>query len=891
MEQFEGYIENFNGVFGFVSFEKGVAFFHKSFLKPEFLDKIAKNKKVIFTAQPSLKKPDSWEVASFKSILEETKPKKNFYSDFSKLEIGEVDWFNDLKGFGVLKNAKGSFLVHKNKLLNVGSLSKNDICLFKAVFSDNKVRYNAHNVQLVNRLDLANIYLQIINKIDDNEKYQQVTRIYDKLDTNQRADFIQQAYQIADEQRKYQLWDDGLVKQVNLEYLAQKMTQMNDFSDSWRRKNPYEEIFKRLQSEQQQEVKDTFMKLLKPLDSELKYKQVKAIYDLLPKNERADFIQQAYQIADEQRKYVLLANYSIPVSEIELIKKWYHKKLVNFNFEIIKNLSQSYQKVFIEFFYEQVQTVGSKEKYQQVTRIYNKLDTNQRADFIQQAYQIANEKYKLLLLFFIADSLITFPDQLEKWLTASSFLLIKPKKNKYYNIPLLVLVNKDINYVINETKVFDNRLLENLAYYHRYGLKDIIRGLREFTFTGFKLIKFEDELEKEIDEFRKIQIVTNIRELSNYSPLSYQDDFFKKYVTIFINSIKNQFDYFLKNENELIDRLIAINTIHKEVCGDFISSHSIYFSTYVKMKLWVYDVYDVFDYNNYGFYYFRLNKYEKKRYNQKARELMKEDVTNMMIAQRIPWEYKYTDEQGINHYSASWRSLWFLDTGIKVCIKKVEDENIFSPTYRWEYSEEKFNFLFGYLSKKRIEDLDIEEKDGNILKIKGLERLEEIIYKVNLEKNIAEKGLEKVAKEEGENKIPPSLIIKNQCVNYLNNLQDADKNPTRILEISKDYMSGNIHTDTSLLFSITKGENVFIVWESLEFNKSKATHVFKIKLDEYSESLEKISEFLEKNLKVRSKLNSDSFDEKEKLKYLCRIDHDNFDFKKWEVQLLNILNS
>jgi hypothetical protein len=577
------------------------------------------------------------------------------------------------------------------------------------------------------------------------------------------------------------------------------MTQMNDFSDSWRPKNPYEEIFKRLQSEQQQEVKDTFMKLVKPLDSKLKYKQLKAIHDLLP--------------------------------------------------------------------------------------------TDQRADFIQQAYQIANEKYKLLLLSFIADSLITFPDQLEKWLTASSFLLIKPKKNKYYNIPLLVLVNKDINYVINETKVFDNRLLENLAYYHRYGLKDIIRSLREFTFTGFKLIKFEDELEKEIDEFRKIQIVTNIRELSNYSPLSYQDDFFKKYVTIFINSIKNQFDYFLKNENELIDRLIAINTIHKEVCGDFISSHSIYFSTYVKMKLWVYDVYNVFDYNNYGFYYFRLNKYEKKRYNQKARELMKEDVTNMMIAQRIPWEYKYTDEQGINHYSASWRSLWFLDAGIKVCIKKVEDENIFSPTYKWEYSEEKFNFLFGYLSKKRIEDLDIEEKDGNILKIKGLERLEETIYKVNLEKNIAEKGLEKVAKEEGENKIPPSLIIKNQCVNYLNNLQDVDKNPTRILEISKDYMSGNIHTDTSLLFSITKGENIFIVWESLEFNKSKATHVFKIKLDEYSESLEKISEFLEKNLKVRSKLNSDSFDEKEKLKYLCRIDHDNFDFKKWEVQLLNILNS
>jgi hypothetical protein len=146
----------------------------------------------------------------------------------------------------------------------------------------------------------------------------------------------------------------------------------------------------------------------------------------------ADFIQQAYQIANEQRKYVLLANYSIPVPEMELIQKWYNEKMVNFNFEIIKNLSKSYQNKFIEFFYEQVQTVDSEEKYQQVTRIYDKLDTNQHADFIQQAYQIANEKYKLLLLSFIA--LITFPDQLEKWLTASSFLLIKPKKNKYYNI-------------------------------------------------------------------------------------------------------------------------------------------------------------------------------------------------------------------------------------------------------------------------------------------------------------------------------------------------------------------------------------------------------------------------------------------------------------------------
>lgn len=376
--------------------------------------------------------------------------------------------------------------------------------------------------------------------------------------------------------------------------------------------------------------------------------------------------------------------------------------------------------------------------------------------------------------------------------------------------------------------------------------------------------------------------------MSKYLISPYKSDFFNKYANIFVENLEQNIDKYLKNEEDLINKLIKINTIDKEICNNFINKNAIYFSTYTKMKLWVHDVYEVFDYNNYGFYYFRLNKHEKKRYNAKAKTLMKDEITKVMTAQRVSCEYDYTNEKGINFYNASWRSIWFLDGALKVCIKEIEGENIFSESYKWDYCEEKFNFLFGYLSKKRIENLTIQEKNGQILKIVGLEVLEQAIYKANIEKEIEEKGVDSVLKKEGSNKIPPSLIIKNQCVMYLNELQDADKTPARILEISRD-TNANFSTDISLLFTITKNNIVFVVWESLEFHKSKATHLFKMHVEEYPQYIEDISKFLGENLKVRSKLNNLQEEEKSKLRYLGRIDHDNFDFNKWKNQLRSII--
>ena len=800
-ESFEGKIISFNGKYGFIKFEKGTAYFHSSYVKPELLPNLEVNSRVVCEVMPSTKKPGTWQVVRFISI--EKYEKKEHPPD----SVAIVKFFDDNRRFGFLSNENGDYFVHGNDLKNTTSINKDEICLFYPNPSIKKnSSYDARSVYVLrknieNLESLVDEYLKIIQKLDNATKYEQVKEIYKFLNQSQQSEFIQKAYQIADEDRKIYFWIDGYTNQVNLDYLPKVLEKTIDFYFYF-----YERIFKKLTEEERFKVSMDFLIHIQKLDNDTKYEQVKKIYEQLSLNNKFYFIRKAYEMFNKES---------------------------------------------------------------------------------EEVFNLANHQFEDLRL----------KDSIEEFLFLSSFLLLKPKKNKYYGIPLLKLIQTDILYVKNNVEVFDSSLLKFFYgllkfEYFRYYPSDEYKEIENFISYKLENFDFKSLLSSgNLSESLKIEIVATIGELSKYLTSPYKSDFFEKYANIFIENLEQNIDKYLKNEEDLINKLMKINIIDKEICNNFINRNAIYFSTYTKMKLWLHDLYEIFDYNNYGFYYFRLNKYEKKRYNQKARELMKEEVKKMMIAQRIPWQYQYTDEKNINHYTATWRSIWFLDKKIKFCIKEIDDENIFSVPYEWEYSKEEFNFLYGYLSKKRIEEVIVQEKEGVILKVKGLDILEEYIYKAIIEKEVKEKGLENFVKKEGENKIPPSLIIRNQCINYLNDLQDAGISPIVIYEISRDYTTGNIYTDTSLLFSITRNEYVFIIWESLEFNKAKATHIFKVEKEIYGEYFENISSFIQNNLKVRSKLNSNDFEEKEKLKYLCRIEHDNFDFKKWENQLLNILEN
>ncbi|MCS6955009.1 MAG: hypothetical protein NZM44_01455, partial [Candidatus Calescibacterium sp.] len=645
----------------------------------------------------------------------------------------------------------------KYQLLIDFSIPDPDMDLIKRWFRENK-NFNYVVISHLTsqyQMSFANYYLEEIQILDSEPKYQEFKKIYSNLTPENAFKFIQKAYELATDEWKYQLWLDGYIKEIDIPYLIHKLTTITDFSYY---SNPFQQIFKNLNHEQQLYVSTAFLDKIETIDNETKYRQMQAIYRQVSPQYLSTFIQKAYEIATEKWKYQLLIDFPIPDPDMDLIEKWFIEKM-DFNYTIISHLSSEQQNSFINFYLWESQQFGNETNYQKIKQIYQRLSSENNKTFIQKAYEIANEALKKAILFNFFD-ILTNISQTQKWLLLMDILLQKPKKNKYYNVPLIDLMRYDVPYIKNEINVFDNPVLSIIQHdLYRLGTQRLLPSkqyerILQFVSTGLAKIDFEDFL-SQIDLDSQIYTIINLREISKYVNSPYNENFFVKHAIRLVSSVEEKIEDYLQKDHLLAEILILIYKIDKQVYQNFADKYSNQFSTYIKMKLWVHDVYDVFDYNNYGFYYFRLNKYEKKRYNQKAREIMKEEIKRMMIAERIPWKYLYTDNENNNYYEASWKSIWFLNHQIKFCMNDENEEHSFSKPYKWDYAEEKFNFLFGYLSKKKIENLQVQEKDGQILYVKGIEALEEHIYKANIEKQIKDHGIEKVIKEEGTNKIPP----------------------------------------------------------------------------------------------------------------------------------------
>ena len=307
------------------------------------------------------------------------------------------------------------------------------------------------------------------------------------------------------------------------------------------------------------------------------------------------------------------------------------------------------------------------------------------------------------------------------------------------------------------------------------------------------------------------------------------------------------------------------------------------------LKFWIYDLIDHFDFNSYSHYYFTLKLQERKIFNKKAKAIMGGEIKASMLKKREPWKFLerfYLNENPHEKYTATWKSIWFGDGFIKICI---EQGAVFSPPFNWSFSEEKFNLLYEYISGRRLNKLIIVVEKGHIKSIKGLEDLEETIWKVLIIKE-TESSAGTTIKSISQNKIPVNMILRNKCIQFLNQLQLKGLRPTLILEKTVNITKGGIGVDVSLLYSIPLNkEEIAVIWESLELEKHKGTHIFKCSKAEYEKVFFEIENFLSKNIKVRSKLYSKEIDDlknQKKLRYLCRIDHD--DFYQWKSNLFDI---
>ena len=99
--------------------------------------------------------------------------------------------------------------------------------------------------------------------------------------------------------------------------------------------------------------------------------------------------------------------------------------------------------------------------------------------------------------------------------------------------------------------------------------------------------------------------------------------------------------------------------------------------------------------------------------------------------------------------------------------------------------------------------------------------------------------------------------------------------------------------DISFLYSIPDNKgNVYLIWESVEFEKSKATHIFKCDYNEVENYIDLIKSFLETTVHSRSTLNSSEREDaeiKSKLSYFGKINHDSKDYSVWEARIKNVL--
>jgi hypothetical protein len=311
----------------------------------------------------------------------------------------------------------------------------------------------------------------------------------------------------------------------------------------------------------------------------------------------------------------------------------------------------------------------------------------------------------------------------------------------------------------------------------------------------------------------------------------------------------------------------------------------------ILIKFWVKGAIEYFDYNLYASYYFLLSSDQRRIFNKKVKVLMGDEIKQSMLKKKIPWEKISVENSEHECYEATWKSVWFNDGFINFL---MDNSPSFSSKFSWKFSEEKFNLIVDYLSGRKLNKLLIYANKNNVHRVEGLEELEEIIYKVLITHEL-QPGNGSNSKPNFFTKIPNNLILRNKCVQFLNNLQLNGFEPSRILEKTFNVSTGGYSADISLLYSIPiDNESVGIIWESLELEKSKATHVFKCSLGEYDDIFSEILTSLNSVNKVRSLLNgikSEDLIKQKELRYLGKVDHSNFNYYKWEFDLLEMLPS
>jgi cold shock CspA family protein len=764
-------------------------------------------------------------------------------------------------------------------------------CIAKLFYSLSIDTYvNAISV-ILNKVDdsisqgvIINLILDNLGLIDSVDKYRRIKPIINTytLTNEVKIAFLIRVVELCDLEWRFHLWLDNFIVEKDIENIAHQMCHASFVS--------VDEVFGRVSSkliddDEKESVSKQFFEELGDVDSKDKYNRVRAlIHTALITKDKGELLAKIYERLNKQCKiYYWLDNYTI---EVDLDNLAYQMSCASFE-SLEKSYTLTYKKLANDI------------ERNDLTMLYlekiGHIDSNEKFNRVTIWLTVLNEKVD-----WWAEFLINVFNQCSVVYKADLFITYGQFSNVFDDTVLDKILNElDILYLYDFfIKLIDPLTEKNTTYYYN-GYSFLKIHLEENDFLNTANNKYGSS---SVFQYQG-ELLTNERFVKKLS--------FIKIITNFITQRKTELAEQAKSTIDgadieaitlLIRNLDAFNYSIKQVCADLGMESNCFkldIERFVvemnnvecKLKCWLYDLISHFDFNTYANYYFTLSLQERKIFNKKAKAIMGDSLQKSMLRKREPWtfiESKITDDSSeICLYEATWKSIWFQNGCIKVCMDKQPN---YTNSFDWKYSEEKFNFLFEYISGRRLKKLSITVSDDQVLSIHGLENLEEVIWKILLEKEVKEKGNQGI-KGIGINKVPVNMIVRNQCIQLLNNLQLKEFEPAVVYERTTSPIAQSV--DVSFLYSIPINDrDIAIIWESIELEKSKATHVFKCLRSEYKQVFSDIHLFISEMLTVRSKLNSineEDVTKKKQMRYLCRIDHDNFDFSKWKDTLYDIV--
>lgn len=873
---FTGKVISYNGMYGFIKYDKESIYFHKNTVYNDVY--LCKDDIVQFNVRPSRKRKGANEAFNVKVIEYGTyRSRLNSKLKLGKpnVQIGLIKWFEKEKGYGVIINNDNeeSFVMDKSYL--------------SAKFSTGT----------------AVIY------ISDESKTKKRAKLFRLPQTLEDWKYIKE------------------IPEEECNFVINTRCIVDSHYGKWGHKDiPYN-------------IKASSSNMILKEENIQYFKNFELISDLIIYQAahnnymnmsvgkiRHLFPTQSYFDKFCQNLISVICNYEERYGVEQLIEFVFEDKYVSF-----KSLESSYKKkivnTYVSTFLKDYSGYISIDKYE---KLWELIDCIKEDEEIYNSFIYENmgllDLQTLVLLLFVDKYLINIKTMRVQEIFISKFLgslgIYKPSG---YSSRLSVLDYTISSYCCGnlQNRIFKNNNTRkshfgyNLAHYIEFTEFDVLKLIletEEFDNNWkYKIIKIVFKLSSHTSSKRMIleddltfqylypqiwedeSIISDIKWINS--------DKFKNFVTLNLETFSN--DQIFKlwiNKFISLDSRDIINISRKiniksfvEVCkilkNEDENSYNKLFTEFYNsltieenMHLWMNGLSDIYNYIEFLQCAHSLSVDERKLLNKRIKEYAKQERFVSFLNQ-VPNAEVIEGNNGGKIYRCKWRNLYYKDSKVIVFLNKGEA----LPTYNWSPAREEWNWLTNeYFNRKYIGDIYVHTFNGIILNIEGLNNIEERIIVADIQKN-GSRNHKSIIDNEQLVRIVHNVAARNKCIDFLGR-QKSPYNAIDIQElVSNQY--GEIKRDISFMFIIPNGIYAYIVWESVEYEKSKATYIFRCEVKSAILHADIIKDYIESNLHIRSRLISDSIEDniREELNFYARVNHDSIKFEIWESRMKEVL--